>query len=273
MTWTGLLRAAAAIAVGLWAAVPASVSASVIPAGTARLLSGLPAGLSVPADGRLNGYGFAGTVLGAATTGTFDGETAAAGQELWLVGLRWRVTPVSPPAQVATAVDANGTSTSLPLPAGAATSADTGPLYWVVSEPSHATDVTVVATSAGLSQTFSLTHLRREHTTSAPALYRTPGQWQTVVPVNDNRSLTGSGYDLATHPQLTINLQSVTFTDFGPTGPNDTPPAGSDAWLTLAISSGDPTLGVSSYSPVVAGQITLTVPGRRVITRSCGCTI
>jgi hypothetical protein len=153
----------------------ASVAAPVVQAtptagddGAVLRLTEAPASLAVPADGRVDGYGFAGSVLGVATARTVDGQPAGQGRQWWVLAMRWQVTAVSPPASVSIAIVADGQSLSLPLPAGAATSPDTGPLYWAVSEPTAAPEVTVQAASQGFTQSFSLTHLRR--TGPAPAV-------------------------------------------------------------------------------------------------------
>jgi hypothetical protein len=144
---------------------------------------------------------------------------------------------VSPPASVSVVIVADGQATRLALPAGAATSPDTGPLYWAASEPTAAPDVTVQATSQGFTGSFSLTHLRR--TGPAPAvLYRSPGQWETVVPLNQTVTRPIPAFAGSASGGLAIDLQAVTVTDFGNAGPNDTPPAGAGAWLISLAFSG-----------------------------------
>jgi hypothetical protein len=255
---------AAASAGASTAALPAQ-AAPTVAGGTVLRLPEPPPTLSVPADGRLDGYGFAGTVLGVATARVVDGQQAGAGRQWWVFEMRWQVTPVDPPAAVSLAVVADAQTVALPLPAGAASSPDTGPLYWAVAEPTAAPDVTVQATSQDFTQSFSLARLRRSG--PAPAvLYRTPGDWQTVVTVN--RTVTRHIPDFAGGASggLAIDLQAVTVTDFGPAGPNDTPPAGTGAWITLTISStNNPNDRTFFYHGLTAGQITLTVPGHTPI--------
>ena len=262
--WVALLGAAVAIvATGVVTsagrASPAAAATS-FPTSTAVRLAPAP-GLAVPADGRLNGYGFTGTVLGAATAGTVNGLGPAPGQRLWVFGLRWQVAQVNPAASVSVAVTAGDTSTPVPLPGGAATSTDTGPLYWAVSEPDSATDVAVVATSGGVSQTFSLTHLDREGT-AGPALYRTPGQWQTTVAVNETVTATVRAFDGLPASGVQIILGQVTLSNFGPPGPNDTPINPADGWLTVGLSSQETSSVVAIQSTVTASQVTLTLPGQ-----------
>ncbi len=252
---------AAATVVSVPSAAGATPAATTFPARTAVLLPSLPAPLTAPVDDRLDGYGFAGTVLGAATAREVDGQTAGPGQRLWVVGLRWQVTPLSPPAVVSMSVVADGHATPLPLPPGAASSPDTGPRYWTVSEPATAADVTVQASSGGFTQAFSLSRLRRIGT-DAPALYRTPGQWQSVVPVARTVSRPIPAFDGGPAGRLVIDLRTVTVSEFGPNGPSDTPPAGAGAWLDLSISSRNPYDSVYFYTALTAGQITLTLPGR-----------
>ena len=199
------------------AASASAASASTVPG--VHLLAGPPAVLSVPADGRVDGYGFTANVLGAATARTFDGQSAGPGAQWWLLGLRWQVDPVTPPAAVSMSVVADGQATPLPLPARAATSADTGPLYWAVPEPVAAPDVTVQAASDGFAQSFSLTHLARTGTDAA-VLYRSAGQWQTTVPVNRTHTLPVRGFQDIPPSAVRVALTSVTLTDFGPSGPN-----------------------------------------------------
>jgi hypothetical protein len=57
-------------------------------------------------------------------------------------------------------------------------------------------------------------------------LYRSPGQWRTVVPVDHIVTRTIPAFVGAPGGGLAIDLQAITVTDFGPTGPNDTPPPG-----------------------------------------------
>jgi hypothetical protein len=90
--------------------------------GAVLRLTEAPASLAVPADGRVDGYGFAGSVLGVATARTVDGQPAGQGRQWWVLAMRWQVTAVNPPASVSIAIVADGQSVSLPLPAGAATS-------------------------------------------------------------------------------------------------------------------------------------------------------
>ncbi len=258
----GLIATAALTVTALTAAGPPAASASAAPG--ARLLSGPPAVLSVPADGRVDGYGFTATVLGAATARTFDGQSAGPGAQWWMLGLRWQVDPATPAAAVSVSVVADGRTTPLPLPARAATSPDTGPLYWAVPEPAAAPDVTVQAASDNFTQSFSLTHLARTGT-DAPVLYRSAGQWQTTVPVNRTDTLPVRGFQDIPPSAVRVALTSVTLTDFGPTGPNDTPPATSSAWLTVALSDQETSTVESVQTPVTAGQVTLTLPGQPAI--------
>ena len=251
-------------AAALAAVVPTSpaAAASAVPAGTAVLLPGQPAALAVPADGRLDGYGITGQVLGVATATRVDGRPAGPGQVLWVIGVRWQVDQVTPPAGLSLSVLADGRTVPLPLPAGGATTADSGPRYWAVPEPTDASDVTLRATSGSFTQSFSLDHLRRSGP-PAPALYRTPGQWRTVVPVDRTVRLALPPYlGFATAP-LAVDLQAVTVTQFGPAGPADVPPAGAGAWLTVTITSHQTGDGSTYfYSRVSADQVTLTLPGQ-----------
>ena len=256
------------------AAVVAAGSASAaatrtVPAGAAQVVTESPVTLAVPRDGRIDGYGYAGSVLGVATGPALGPYRAASGQDLWAFGLRWDRTNLSSD-QVSAAIIANGIRTPLPLPGRTRRRGDSGPVYWVASEPSAAPAVTVEVDSGGFAQTFSLTAMRRVGPQPA-ALYRSPGHWETVVAVGQTVTLAAPDpADFLPHATLPITLHSFALTYFGPGGPTDTPPAGSNAWLTLNISSIDDNTATCAgtcflyfFTALPADQVTLTLPGHR----------
>lgn len=268
------------------AAAAAETGPSVVAAGTVQGVADPGVSLAVPADGRLDGYGFAGRILGAAYGSQVRtlGLAAASGQRLWVFGLRWTADVSSagsaPPAvaPVSAALVFDGQRATIPVtqpavPAVAASGAepptvDSGSQYFVASVPAGAADVAVELSSAGYAPDFSLTHMAREGT-QPTALYRTPGSWQTVADLQAERDLP-TPYDDGTTSlpaaKLVVQLPDVSLSYFGPDGTAD-PASGADqAWLVpdLADPLQDPSAITDSLefgSSVTAADITLTLPG------------
>ena len=289
--------ALAGSASSLWAASSPPADAadvSVLAAGTVTAIADPGGALAVPADGRVNGYRFAGHVLGVAT-GAADpaaGLAAGPGQQLWVFGLDWaadavaagpdatpQVLPVAatvaadgqrlpvpliqpaPPSTVPTTVAADG------IPAAA--TVDSSREFFAASVPASAADVTVEMACDGYHQTFSLTRMGREGPQPA-ALYRNPTSWQTVIAVGDQRSLpTPYSYppDQYSLPDaaLHLDLDTVTVSYFGPDGATDPAAGPGQAWLTPGLSdpfnpdNADATQTLEYLTPTTAADLALTV--------------
>lgn len=242
-----------ALDVGFVPAARASDPPATVPAGTVQAVSQPGVTLALPADGRINGYGFAGDILGVAAGGGDPALdlVAGSGQRLWVFGLDWDAAVTADSdgdpigvTQVSAFLTFDGQQVSVPLAqapgpstdnSGAApASSDSGPQYFVASVPVDAPDVAVVMSASGFSQEFSLSHMSRQGTQPA-ALYRTPGSWQTTVTLDDEKDLPtpysdGGTVDLP-GAELTIHLPSVTLSYFGPDGTSDPAPTTSQAWL------------------------------------------
>lgn len=249
--------------------------------------------LAVPVDGRLNGYRFAGRILGAAvgTAVPTLGLRAAPGQRLWVFGLRWTAdqVPDGPssadpnytPAQITATIVYDGQRVPVPLTqsqqmssaAGSQPSGvDSGPEYFVASVPTGATDVVVELASAGYAQDFSLTHMTREGQQPA-ALYRDASGWQTVADLQAEKDLPtpyNDGVSSLPGAQLIVKLPDVTLSYFGPDSPTDTAPGLDQAWLVPDLE--DPlqypdqiTFSLEYGDNVTAADMTLTLPGGKVV--------
>lgn len=254
-----------------------------MPANTVQGVTTPGVTLAPPLDGRINGYGFAGDVVGVATGAVdeADGLTAGSGQTLWVFGLDWSAditydsyNSPSGVTSVAASLSFDGQQlplqlTQAPVPSGGnAAASDSGDQYFVASVPSDAPDVTVALSSSGFTQTFSLTHMTREGTQPAP-LYRTPGAWETVDQTDTSRTLVTPYQGRSTslpNSSLEIDLPNVTLSEFGPAGASDTAPAG-EAWLRPELSDPYSDNGNSLYyrTPLIPAQLTLQVPGRPAI--------
>jgi hypothetical protein len=284
----GFALAAPSVAVGPTAAGAASATTmspdSVVP------VPGPGVTLAVPADGRLNGYGFAGQILGAATGRQLPGADAvraAAGQQLWVFGLSWTADVTTNQAavsatvhQVAATVVADGTRIAIPvtqpqIPDADYTSAQpvppaaSGDEYFVASVPAGAADVMVELATGGFAQDFSLTHMTREGNPAA-ALYRSTTSWETVDAANADVTLPTNYQppeigNIADN-NLYIDLPTVALSEFGPQGATQTAPAG-QAWLIPALTDPfnpnkqDPSQAAEFFTPITTSGLTLTVPG------------
>jgi hypothetical protein len=239
--------------------------------------------LAIPVDGRLNGYGFVGHVLGVATgprlqiAGTV--ESAGAGQTLWVFGLDWiqdeGVNNSAGPT-IAADVAADGNQLSFPAAENSPNRSgnpdadgdlDVGDTYWVASVPSTATDVAVELSSGGLRQSFSLAHMAREGEQPS-ALYRSASSWQIDQSVSADKSIpvpdpTGQ----VTDGTLPVDLTGYSLGWFGPDGSTDVPATSADAWLVpqlssvTADSSNVPADNVCFPTSLPASAVTLEVPG------------
>lgn len=144
--------------------------------------------LHIPADGRVNGDGFAAQVTGyrfATQIGYGPStEKAARGQRLLVFGLQGA--PLAPQTDsqgnttppVSALLDVDGAHHRLP----AAPSAGDAPAYFLASIPSNAADVALDLSNQGFTQTFSFTTGARQGPQPA-VLYRTQSSWQATDPV------------------------------------------------------------------------------------------
>jgi DNA-binding SARP family transcriptional activator len=236
--------------------------------------------LAVPPDGRLDGYQFAGKIVGVAT-GTRLGSgasrvTAPAGQHLWVFGLEWTggTGQDGTRDQVDSTLVVDGTRITFPAEAGSPNNSgslqanstwQTGDTYWVASVPAGATDVAIELASGGYAQTFSLTKMAREGPQPA-ILYRDPTNWELDQPLTDEHDIPlvdPSGN--VTGVVLPVVLPGVTMSWFGPDSPSNTPTDPTAAWLEPDLT----TSGSSSSSEnmcfehtLPASDITLTLPGQ-----------
>jgi hypothetical protein len=235
--------------------------------------------LAVPVDGRINGYRFAGKVLGVATgtrlgTGT-DQITAAPGQRLWVFGLEWTGTTNQDgtPEQVSSTLVVDGTRIAFPAePYGPQSpdssqpdsSWDTGATYWAASVPAAAHDVAVELAAGGYAQTFSLSKMAREGT-QPDVLYRDASSWEVDQPLTAEHDipLVDPRGDVS-GTVLPVVLNNVTLSWFGPDTPSDTPTDPGTAWLVPGLTTaGSSNTGENMcfQNTLPAADITLTVPG------------
>ncbi len=274
-----VLVVAGAVLTGVAGARTASASSAVMPVGSIVELSSRPAPLAAPADGRVNGYGFAGRVAGVADGPVLpSGRSAAAGATLWVFALSWQAhqsaagTVTDPSAVIA----GGGTSILVPLSQPFSSPGDpsvasvaSGTEYFAASLPSGSADVVLSMSSGGFSQEFSLTHMTREG--SQPAvLYRDPAGWRIKSDVGVQRVL-ATPYDDGTlslpKAALIVDMADVTLSYFGPGGPSGTPADPGMAWLVPSLSDppqpvSDVTRDVQYDSPVTAADMTLNVAGQ-----------
>ena len=231
--------------------------------------------LGVPADGRLRGYQFAGQVLGVATGSKLGQGTSAVvasgGQRLWVFGLRFTdgTDDGGGPDPVTATMVVDGTRIQVPLPdsyrngGNPHSTFDTGPMYWVASVPSTASDVAIELAAAGFAQTFSFTKMAREGTQPA-VLYRGSNSWQLTQPLSSEHDLATPDPDgYTTNAVLPVKLTGVTLSWFGPDTTSDVPSSPDQAWLVPSLSSlnyDNPGNGMC-FPSLPGSDITLTIPG------------
>ena len=266
--------AVAALAGGAFTA-SASASSPVMSPGSIAAFASRPAPLAVPADGRVNGYGFAARVEGVADGPVLaSGRAAASGATLWVFALSWQAHQdssgdVTDPSAV---IAGGGVSILVPLSQpyaqAGASSVAAGTEYFVASLPSTSADVVLTMSSGGYSQAFSLTHMAREG--SQPAvLYRDTTGWRLKTGLAVQRVLATPYSDgTVTLPKaaLVVDMADATLSYFAPDGPADTAADPATAWLVPDLS--DPPQPVSDVthdlqydSPVTAADMTLQVAG------------
>lgn len=231
--------------------------------------------LHIPADGRINGDGFAAEVTGyrfASRVG-FGASTIAAphGQRLLVFALQG--------APLASGTDSNGNPTptvrallavdgaqeALPPPA----SNDRGPDYFMASIPSDAADVELQLSRQGFTQTFSFTAGGRRGA-QPTVLYRTASDWEATDPVGQTVTMaTPDPAENLPSAAIDVTLSSASLTWFGPAGTADYPADPGQAWLVLDLSSqAHSTAALATgetldyLSTLPASAVTLTIPGQ-----------
>lgn len=265
-----------ALTAGTGAAAP--TAAAVVAPDTVTVLSDPGTTLAVPVDGRVNGWRFAGHVLGVATGFELGAgqafRRAAAGQRLWVFGLDIVGDTDSdgnlPPITSTLVVD--GTRIAFPAidsspnasQAGTENSTfDTGNTYWLASVPAGASDVAVALAAGGYAQTFSLTRMAREGP-QPTVLYRDPKSWQVKVPESGQKDLPTpdpTGYTSDT--TFPVTFSGVTLSWFGPDHPSDTPSDPARAWLIPQINNltYDQSGSGMCFPSLPGSDVTLATPG------------
>ena len=256
-----------AVTVTLVAVAPVGSTAAattVVGAGTITTVANPGIALHIPADGRLDGDGFAVNISGyrfAYEVGFgANAEEASAGQVLLVFALSGSGAAI----QAQLLVDGLGTV----LPHATTPNAST-PAYFLASVPIGAADVALQASADGFSQTFSFTKGEREGPQPI-VLYRGRGQWQAVeaitrgitsVPTPDNSSV-----DDVPGSVVNFDITAATLTYFLP-GTDATPANPAKAWLVMS-GSALPAGGADGHqlqyqATLPASAITLTLPGKK----------
>lgn len=227
--------------------------------------------LHVPADGRLNGYGFATDVTGYRFTGQVGaGDStirAATGQRLLVFGLRGSAAStasqsVGTPAPTAL-LDVDGAEQPLPT----ANLSVGSPVYYLASVPARSREVSVQLSSQGYTQTFSFTAGSRQ--LPAPTvLYRAKDAWQATDPLDQTVTVpTPDPAENLPDAALDVTVRSAILTWFGPRDPSQHPADPAHAWLVLDATSQPhqtQALAIGSQlnylSTLPASAVTLTTP-------------
>lgn len=231
--------------------------------------------LHVPADGRINGDGFAAEVTGYrfANRVGFGASTIAAqhGQRLLIFALQGAPLASgtdsngSPTPTVSARLAVDGAQEALPPPFGN----DRGPDYFMASIPSDAADVGLQLSRQGFTQTFSFTAGGRRGAQPA-VLYRTANDWEATDPVDQTITMaTPDPAENLPSAAIDVTLSSASLTWFGPAGTTDYPPDSGQAWLVLGLSSQAHSTGALAtgetldyLSTLPASAVTLTIPGQ-----------
>jgi len=234
-------------------------------AGTITTVANPGIALHIPADGRLDGNGFAVDVSGyrfAYEVGYGSAtKYAATGHALLVFGLTGSGTT----ANASLEIDGQGE----PLPAS--TPSVSTPAYYLASIPQGALDVALQVSANGFSQTFSFTKGHREGVQPA-VLYRGQDQWEQVDNIGQVSYVnTPDTVDGLLYNRIEFTLTSATLTYFLPST-GATPASPSKAWVVLSgsalpnLAPDDP--GGISDTPIdylktlPGGDFTLTIPGQ-----------
>jgi hypothetical protein len=265
------------------------VSASVAPVAVAAGVTVLPAPgtlFTTPADGRLRGPDFAATVTGVAwpDRALLDGKSQVPTPGHRFVDFNLTVsedasaiTPAGNDPAVTATVQWGTSSFALPLTqinteianGAAASSWPSGSAQYVGVVPNTAHDVNLVLSQGSFSQSFNLWTLQR----NAPAptvLYRDASRPTLAdsTPASTTLSLSNPSDGFSGTAQ--VSLQSVSLSDFGPSGPGNAQSSPDEAMLNVVLDGefpdnpNDPT-GSGHYlgaqTPVPGSILTFTVPG------------
>ena len=242
---------------------------TVVGAGMIRTVANPGIALHIPADGRLDGNGFAIDITGyrfAYQVGYGSStKDAGAGQALLVFGLSGSGSDLTANLEV----DGQGA----PLPHATTPNAST-PAYYLASVPQGAQDVALQVSANGFSQTFSFTKGRREG--SQPAvLYRGQGQWEQVDNIGQVSYVnTPDKVDGQMYSRVEFTLTSATLTYFLPST-GATPASSSKAWVVLAGSAvpdlapddpgGESEMGIDYLKTLPGSDLTLSLPGQAPI--------
>jgi len=223
--------------------------------------------LHIPADGRLDGNGFAANITGYRFAYQLgygsSAKDAAAGQALLVFGLSGTGGDLTANLEI----DGQGA----PLP-NAITPNSTTPAYFVASVPQGAQDVALQVSANGFSQTFSFTKGHREGVQPA-VLYRGQDQWEQVDNIGQVSYVnTPDKPDGVLYNRVEFTLTSATLTYFLPST-GATPASPSKAWVVLsgsalpnndapAVADGLDNTPLSYLNTLPSSDLTLTIPGR-----------
>ena len=265
--WRRLSRSICAIFLLPFAAFvlcPVAGASTVVGAGTIRTVATPGIALHVPADGRINGNGFAIDITGyrfAYQVGYGSAaKNAASGQALLVFALTGSGTNAMGNLEV----DGQGE----PLPSSRPTVSK--PAYFLASVPEDAKDVALEISANGFSQTFSFTKGHREGVQPA-VLYRGPDQWDQVDSIGQvSYVATPDKVDGDTDSRIEATLTSATLTYFLPST-GATPASPAKAWVVLSGSAlpnlapdpgGVAENGINYLQTLPGSDLTLTLPGQ-----------
>lgn len=246
---------------------PVAGAATVVGAGAMSTVASPGVTLHIPADGRLDGNGFAANITGYRFAYQLgygsSAKDAAAGQALLVFGLSGTGGDLTANLEI----DGQGA----PLP-NAITPNSTTPAYFVASVPQGAQDVALQVSANGFSQTFSFTKGHREGVQPA-VLYRGQDQWEQVDNIGQVSYVnTPDKPDGVLYNRVEFTLTSATLTYFLPST-GATPASPSKAWVVLsgsalpnndapAVADGLDNTPLSYLNTLPSSDLTLTIPGR-----------
>ena len=237
-------------------------------------------GLSAPVDGRIRGYGFSAQVTGVArtiSTGTgLSSVDAASGHHLVVFSLN--LTTVNPPESIGAggglALDAKVSVDGNAAVIDTTSLVTTGKATYVVSVPDRAKSVDLQMTAANLTQSFSLTKLRRVGPQPV-ALYRDPSQPWLTVAVDKSTTVPVVVEVDGFASSETLGVKSATLTDFQPGQPSTQPTDPGTAYLAIVgtdVSNPNPPPGYPSGSHFV-GNFSALPPSTLSLTLTDGTSV
>jgi hypothetical protein len=239
----------------------------VVGASTIRTVANPGIALHIPADGRLDGNGFAADITGYRFAYQLgygsSAKDAAAGQALLVFGLSGTGEDLTANLEV----DGQGA----PLP-NAITPNSSTPAYFVASVPQRAQDVALQVSANGFSQTFSFTKGHREGVQPA-VLYRGQDQWEQVDNIGQVSYVnTPDKPDGVLYNRVEFTLTSATLTYFLPST-GATPASSSKAWVVLSgsalpnndapgVADGLDNTALNYLKTLPSSDLTLTISGQ-----------